>query len=252
MIGIVAALSWELAGLRRRIRIENRVQIGAQALWEGRCRGRRVVLMESGVGKARAEEAMDLLLARYSLSVLLCIGFGGGVHRELECGDVVVCPRVYLATGEASPAEWSLTEEVQSDAQLQSLATDVLSEQGIRSHVGDALTVSRVIGASAVKAEIGHALRVKVVDMESFWVARRALNRVGALLVARAISDPLDYSLPDLAGVIDAEWNVRPMRTVSELVRRPSLVLTLASLAHHVQKAARSLGAFVPALVGRM
>ena len=164
----------------------------------------------------------------------------------------MVCPRVHLATGEASPAEWSLTEEVQSDAQLQSLATDVLSEQGIRSHLGDALTVSRVMSASSVKAEIGHALRVKVVDMESFWVARRAVNRVGALLVVRAISDPIDYSLPDLTGVMDAGWNVRPMRVVAALVRRPSLVVTLTALAHHARRAARSLGAFVPALVGRL
>ena len=210
VIGIVAALSLELSGIRRRIQIENQVRLGAHTIWEGRCRGHQVVLMQTGVGKARAEEAIDVLLARYPVSALLSIGFGGGVHPDLTCGDVVVCSSVDGATGGESPAGWSLVGAVRSDDCLQRLAAEALAEQGIRAHVGDALAVSRVIESSAQKAEIGRMFRVKVVDMESYWVARRALGRVSRLLVARAISDPIDYALPDFSGIVDADWNVGP------------------------------------------
>lgn len=252
MIGIVAALSFELDGIRRKIRVESHAQMGAYALWEGRCEGHRVVLVQTGVGRARAEEATDLLLARYPLSVLLSIGFGGGVHPELECGDVVVCPTVRRAAGGEVPSEWLLEDEVHSDARLQRLATEALAEEGIRGHVGDSLAVSRVIGAPALKAEIGHTFHVKVVDMESYWVAHRAVDRVSSLLVARAISDPLDCSLPDFASVVDADWSDGPRRIISQLVRRPSLLPSVAGLALCVRKAARSLAAFVPALVRRI
>lgn len=252
MIGIVAATHWELAELRKRIWIENHVQMGARALWEGICRGRRVVLMQSGVGRARAEGAAALLLDRYPLSELLCVGFGGGVSEELRCGDVVVCPTVHLAQGGRVPAEWTLAGGVASDGSLQSLATGALNEEGIRAHLGDGLTVSRVIASSVLKSKIGRALPVKVVDMESFWVAHLALDRVRALLVVRAITDPLDYSLPDLAGVFDAEWNLRPKQVMLKMLRRPAYALDLMSLARRARKAAGSLGVFVPALVGRM
>lgn len=252
MIGIVGALPWELAELRGRIRVESHLRHGHGRIWEGRCRGRRVILIQGGMGRERAEGAAKFLLDRYPLSALLCIGFGGGVSEELRVGDIVVCPSLYRGAEGSAPEEWSLEGEVRSDKGLIARAVEALTEQGIPFHLGDGLTVSRILADPNLKERIGKGLPVKVVDMEGFWVARQASRRGVPLLAARAISDPVDQSLPDLEGLLDAGGEAWAMVAISHLLRHPSQAPALLRLAWNARKAGASLGAFIPALIGRL
>ena len=248
-IGIVGALPQELADLRRRLQVKHRLRFGAQQAWEGICRGRRVILMQSGMGRARAEEATELLLDRYPLSALLCIGFGGGVSRELRAGDIVVCPSVY----EGPPSgEWALGPGVRSDKELIAKAEKSLVEGGLRFHLGDGLTVDRIVSDPDLKEQIGKTLPVKAVDMESFWIARQAFSRRVPLLVAWAITDPVDQSLPDMMGILDAGGKARIREVFPHLLRHPSQVPPLFKLAGNARRAAASLGTFTAALIGLM
>jgi len=252
LIGVVGALARELSRLRRRVHLERHLRLGPQHIWEGRCRGRRVVLVQGGVGRERAEEAAEFLLDRYPLSALLCVGFGGGVSEELRAGDIVLCPSVHRGAEGSAPGEWSLEGEVRCDGGLTARAVETLTEQGIRFHLGDGLTVSRILADPGMKERIGKSLPVKVVDMESFWVAKRASRRGVPLLVARAISDPVDQPLPDLEGLLDTGGEPRATRAILHLLRHPPRAPALLRLAWNARKAERSLGAFLPALIGRL
>ena len=252
MIGVIGALPWELAALRRRIQIHRHLRFDMQQLWEGMYRGRQMVLVQSGMGRARAEEATTLLLDRFALSELFCVGFGGGVSGELQGGDVVLCGSVYRAGAGADPKEWTLEEGVRSDAGLMTSAAMALGKEGMRFHQGDGLTVDRVISDPGLKRRIGEVLAIKVLDMESFWVARLATGRVGRVLLARAITDSIDHRLPSVTGAFGSSQKNQIERVALHVLQRPRSAVSLLRLALNARRAARNLGQFVTALVEQL
>ena len=250
LIGVVGALSWELADLLRQIQVQRRLTVGAHRLWEGRCRGRPVVVAESGVGRLRAEQAVVGLLDRFTLSALICIGFGGGISEELRAGDIVLCPSVSCAHEGPGPDEWTRGAQVPSDDGLMARGVEVLRREGIRFHRGDGLTVARFIDDPRMKERMGKTLNAKVVDMESYWVARQARGRVGGILLARAISDPVGQPLPGLTRSLAAGQEVRSGQMALHVLTHPLQAPSLLRLARSARSAARNLGAFVSAFVG--
>lgn len=240
-VGIVGALQRELAWLRRSVQVRERQEVGGQPLWIGTCRERRVILVQSGVGRAGAERAAHLLLDRYPLTALLSIGFGGGVQPGMRVGDVVLCAQVY-AGGETTGRQ-----PVHSDEALLAQAAQALAARGVPFRQGSGLTLNRVLTDPVQMERIGRTWSVQVVDMESFWIGRLAAGRGIPLLVARAITDTAAQPLPAVA-VLAAQG--AKGRAVLHLWRNPAQAAALFRLARNARLAARNLGILVPALLG--
>jgi nucleoside phosphorylase len=248
-IGVVGALHWELVDLLRHVQVQRRLTVGAQRLWEGQCHGRPVVVAETGVGRLRAERAVTVLLDRFALSALVCVGFGGGTGEMCRAGDIVLCPSVSSAHQGPGLAEWTRGASVRSDDGLIARAADVLRREGIRFHVGDGLTVARLIDDPGTKERLGKTLQAEVVDMEGYWVARQARERVGRLLLTRAISDPIGQPLPGLIQSLVGPEEVEHRQMALQVLTHPLQAAAILRLAHNACLAARNLGAFVSAFV---
>ncbi len=249
-IGIVAALHWEVADLLKRIQVRRRSTVQGQRLWEGECRGRTVVVAESGAGRSRAERTVVALLDRFAFSALICTGFGGGTGEMCRAGDIVLCPSVFCAHEGPGRSEWTRGAEVQSDDGLVARGADVLRREGIQFHVGDGLTVARLIDDPGTKERLGRSLHAKVVDMEGYWVARQARERVASLLLTRAISDPIGQPLPGLTQSLVGPEEVKHRQMALQVLTHPLQAAAILRLAHDARLAARNLGAFVSAFVG--
>ncbi len=221
--------------------------MGRHPVWAGACQGQRVVLAQSGVGQAKAEVAARFLLDHYPLSALLSVGFGGGLSRELAAGDVVVCPSVHCA-GEGAPAQ-----AIHADAELVARAIQALgeAEPGVRGDIclGNGLTMDRVVADPDGKSRLGQTLPVKVVDMESFWVARQAQQSRIPFLAVRAISDPVDQPLPAIVGRLNAGERASTGRMMLALLRQPAQLPALWKLTQNVRLAAKNLEIFVVAFL---
>lgn len=93
-LGVICAMPTEIEHLRQALDSSGRIQHGGFGFDEGRLDGRRVVLVESGVGKVNAALVATLLLTEFDCPTLILSGVAGGLDPALGIGDVVVGERL--------------------------------------------------------------------------------------------------------------------------------------------------------------
>ena len=199
-----------------------------------------------GIGRRSAEEATARAIDRYSPSLVMSVGFAGGVRLGVNTGDLVVCDRVWSVEGPSS----SWTREGAESIALDSYTIDKLlpsssaDTPGISR--GECLSVPRVASETSAKASIGAMFPVSVVDMESFWVSQIAAQHDVRSAVARVVLDPLGQTLPSFVDRVAAKGaGGRWQHAVRFALARPGEIPSLFRLMSQVRVARSSLAGFL-------
>jgi adenosylhomocysteine nucleosidase len=247
MIVLVAALDAELAGLRRRLERSDTCTVGEVRMEHGRLAGQDCMLVESGMGRRRAEQALSTVLARYQPAAVLSLGFCGALAATLRVGDLVVCsPIGALRTLPSahqvapSPVGW-----LHCDAALVQRALAVPMPPGRGQLVGGGcMTVPSAAGPRGVKQQLGGTYPSIAVDMESFWIGRLCEAAGAPFLAVRSVSDTLAESLPSFDGLVDDFGRANPATVARYLLHHPLRVTQLARLGLQAHRAEKRLTAF--------
>lgn len=186
---------------------------------------------------ATTRARLDALIAK-GADVVASFGIAGALDPALEPGTLVI-PEAVLDMGAGGEA----------------IATD----QGWRSILSaNASVVSGRLASVAApvttpddKARLYGETGAVAVDMESAIAGRLAADKGLPFVAVRVIADDARLALPAaaLAGV-DADGAVRPLGTVTALLRRPGDLLGLLRLASATAKARHRLAAIASRLVG--
>ena len=198
---------------------------------EARCFDDSVRVRCRGMGPNAASEAARSLVDE-GCPALLSFGIAGGLDAALPAGTVVVAEAVIDTDGKSYPtaAEWraGLVQLLEGNIPV---ASGVLAGS------------DRVVPTPAGKRRLAAATGAVAVDMESHAVARVAAERRVPLLVVRAISDPLEGTIPRSAMLgVDAYGRRRPMRVAAALLRRPGDLPALLCLRRDSARAMEALG----------
>ena len=89
-VGIISAMSNEIALLLNNAKIDHVDQIGGQDFHVGELFGRDVVIVEAGIGKVRAASGAATLLNTFDPSSVIFTGIAGGAGDETKVLDVVI------------------------------------------------------------------------------------------------------------------------------------------------------------------
>src|SRR5687768_7050928 len=174
-VGIVAAMRVEARCITsRRLPFNQRISLGENAsIWL------------CGMGEEAAQEAAEGLRAG-GATALMSFGFAGALKSSLRPGDLVL-PESIHAGGYLFPVELSWR------SRLRKRLPDQLNV------AGGVLAVSRNLLTSATaKSDLAHMTGACAVDMESGAVAKVAAQAGLPFLAIRAISDPIDFSPPQV------------------------------------------------------
>jgi adenosylhomocysteine nucleosidase len=250
MILVVAALDTELAGLRRHLQIADSFTVGDVRMEHGRLGGQDCVLVQSGMGRPRAEQALRAVLAQYQPVqpvAVLSLGFCGALAATLRVGDLVVCSPVgallTLPSGPhvaPSPVGW-----LHCDGALVQQALALPLPPGAGQLVGGGcLTLPSAAGPRGVKHWLSASFPSVAVDMESFWIGRLAQQAGVPFLVVRAVSDTLAESLPSFDGLVDDFGRARLSTLSRYLLHHPLRVAQFARLGLQAHRAAKRLTCF--------
>ncbi|MGD0116236.1 MAG: hypothetical protein ABSC13_09590 [Dehalococcoidia bacterium] len=240
MIGLFAATGMEVTNLRRRLNVREssreegcRIQHGRYADWD-------VLLVQFGMGRARAEAAGKSLLPRYPLSAVLSLGFAGALVGGLSAGDVVVC----------SAVRHGRKETVECDSNL--LFRAAMASQPFA--VTNAVAVSSETFVSSPVAKRGLAVSsgASVVDMESYWIGREAQHLGLPFLSVRAISDPLTAHLPPIERFISADGGWCPGGIALHCLASPQSLIRLLSFGRATRRAASNLALAMDGILARL
>ncbi|HEX78502.1 MAG TPA: hypothetical protein G4O03_08895 [Dehalococcoidia bacterium] len=250
MIVVMAAMREELQGLKRAMTVGQSRGEGDYLLHEGTYLGKELLLVQTGMGRRRATEAAELVVARFQPALILSTGYAGALDGCLGAGNIFIYSSIYGITGELPRPEATLSPALSPQQHLVSLAMAILSQAGMAFSCGAGITATRVAPDPATKRWLGQLSSAQAVDMESYWIAQVALQAGIPCLVARAISDTLEQDLSPMLrfAKIDGTWN-KGQAALYFLVR-PWQVPKAVGYSRNVRRARRQLTRFLKSLIG--
>jgi nucleoside phosphorylase len=194
-----------------------------------------VLVLETGIGRAATERALDWLLGRpllggvpYRPKVVLSAGFSGALRADYRVGDVLLATEVADTAGNRWPTTWP--GELPSGEWRPPL------------HRARLLTVSQLVGAPEAKRALGERHDAAAADMEAAVVAQRCQAGGVPFSCVRVISDDVHTALsPRLVSLL-AGGTVSPLRVALALLRNPRLAGEFRRLANQTGFAAEQLG----------
>ncbi len=237
MLALLGALQEEISGLREKMTIEEESAQPEGQFYRGKYGNKPVVLVQTGMGKERAEMAASLVLEKYPVTALVSFGFGGGLTEGAKVGDIILCATLCGDGG---------GETCSSDGRMLSLSCH--TKTGAATYQGKSVTVARVASRPETKAALAQTFQSDVVDMESYWVARLAAARNIPFLGVRVISDEWRFSLEPFRGLFtNGGW--RWYKAATRFLSHPQYLPDAWRLYRDMQRAKRSLTAFMGSFI---
>lgn len=234
-VGVVAATSIEVAPWLDRLADVRKYAGPRFTVIEGVCAGKLVVLVLTGMGRARAQRGAELLLDGHRPRWIVSAGFGGALDPTLKRNDIVLPTEVVNLEG----GRFSVDLAVPSGS------------EGLRT--GRLLTVDDFVRKASEKAELRAKTGADVVDMETSAVAALCGERGVKFLPVRVISDEAGVDLPpEILAIVGPTGGLRLGATIGALWKRPSSVKDLLGLRQHANEAAARLASFLMETIPRL
>jgi adenosylhomocysteine nucleosidase len=239
-VGVVFALGLEAGGLADSLAGVVRTHAAGLVFREGGLDGRRVVLVESGVGREAAERATQALIQGHQPQWIISAGYAGGLSDQVAQGDFVLADELVDTQGSALAIDFKLAPDA-----LQSMRNV---------HVGRLLTVNQVVARAEEKQSLGVRHAALAVDMETVGVAETCRREKVRFLSVRIITDAVDRTLPD-----DIDYLVKKKSTAGRLgaaagaiLRRPSSIKDMWQLKEDALVASDRLAKFLVGVIGQL
>jgi adenosylhomocysteine nucleosidase len=216
---IFTAVTEEAAPLRRTLRLERvRHVLHEVIVYQGVCRGKRVAVVVTGMGREHAAAVAGVALEELSPNRVIICGTAGSASPSMRVGQVIV-PAVVI--DEATGMRYAPT--------LPSAAGGVLC------------TAKELVKTAAEKARYLGEHHADAVDMETAAIAALCDERKVPWACVRGISDGNDQSLPGfVAGLVGADGKPRVGKAVASLARNPLRLVALLGLARRAKAASRA------------
>lgn len=239
-VALVFAMGIEAGGLADLLAGTLRIEAAGFSAREGGLHGRRLLLVESGIGAAAAARATEAIIHGHHPRWVISTGFAGGLDDRLGQGDIVMADEI------VEPSGRRLSINLKFDQQA--LAANP------KLHVGRVLTTDRVIDTPQEKRALGREHQALAVDMESLAVAEVCSRERIRFLSIRIISDTVDRALPK-----DIERLVKHKSLAGRLgaaagaaVRRPSSIKDMWQLKEDALVASDTLARFLAGIIGQL
>jgi adenosylhomocysteine nucleosidase len=204
--------------------------------FEAQFGGARVRAVLTGIGQMHALEAARRVLSDRP-DICISTGLAGALRSGYRPGDVLAA-RLVSEVGEPVA--------VASHPELLTTAVDCGARQVER------FATSRTLVARAEeKLQLGR--QAEAVEMESYTILAEAARYGVPAVAVRAISDTVDFDVPyDFERVRDARGQMRISGIIAQVLRHPSGLPALLTLARDCRFAARHLADFLDAYTGTL
>ena len=206
----------------------------------GRLEGRRVVVVNSGVGRDAARVAAADAIRVHRPAWVISAGFAGGLVDPLRRGHFVLANEVVDPEGNQIAIPLPVEEtSLESDKRL---------------HSGRLATVDAIVATEDAKRALGEASGAIACDMETSAVAQACAEQGTRLLSVRIISDAVDDQLPPEVATLLAQktWASKLGAATGALFKRPSSALDMWQHKEDALKATDRLAKFLRGTIGQL
>ncbi len=244
-IAILGAVTEEIAGIKREINISDRVRLDKSEAWFGKYQGRNIVLVRTGVGRKRAQNATQQVIDKFNPEVIISMGYAGALTEGLNVGDMFVASTIL------SPESDSNSFEMDDPKNLKwlELAKNTPPPENVKLKIGRLITVDMVVHTPKAKKELGSRFRAEAVEMETLEIA--LLTRVNkiAFISIRGISDAVNHELIDCSSFLGSDGELSKLRAGWYVLTHPKSLKNAFSLRSNTQIATQNLTDFISRLI---
>jgi len=220
MLGIIAALPWELKSLTR--------ETIAPGSWKAI--SPRALVAVSGIGADRATEAAALLIAQ-GATALISWGYAAALDGRLTAGTLLLPERVVDASGEsyAVDAEWH-----------RRLYAAAACKVPVR--IGALVESEAIVKTAAEKRALFERTGAAAADMESAAHARAAAGHRMPFVAVRSVIDTASTDIPEtVLQALDAQGGLDAAKILRGVGRAPADWLKMMRLCIEFTAAQRTL-----------
>lgn len=203
MLGIIGAMSEEVANLKAEM--ENVLVCSAAGMdfYQGTLHGKEVVVVWSGIGKVNAAICSQILVDQYHVTGIINTGIAGSLRNEINIGDIVLSKDTLQHDMDATGFGYPIGQIPQMDNSVfkgddqmieaaRECCAKVVPEIGV--FVGRVVSGDQFISDKGKKAWLTETFDGYCTEMEGAAIAQTAyLNKIPFLII-RAISDKADDS----------------------------------------------------------
>lgn len=203
MIGIIGAMDEEVISLKRKMHVTEQREIAGMNFFIGTVSDKEVVVVRCGIGKVSAAICTQILVDIFNIKYVINTGVAGGLHPELNIGDIVVSSDTVehdvetLGVGNHKDeitcmqrACFEVNNKLVTVAQ--SAAESLKGDHKV--FVGRVVSDDQFICSIRVKEEIDSTFTAYCAEMEGAAIAHTCfLNQVPFVMI-RTISDKADQS----------------------------------------------------------
>jgi adenosylhomocysteine nucleosidase len=243
IVGLIAAMAMEARPLLNLIGRHERTVTGAFHSYRFTLSGRDCLLVESGMGMARASDAARAVCSSLRPGLLVSFGIAGAARGGLRIGDVVVATGTCLLDKGRTVGFTALASLPESALRA---VEQALTPRRAGIFSGTAITTR---GSQVVELEPGDPVN-PVLEMETFGISQVALEQGIPLLSIRSISDTPDQPIPvPMEELMDEDFNLQIGKIIKTCARHPSLLPRLLRLGVNGKKAAFNAALAVMAML---
>ena len=250
MIAIFGAFGEEIVDFRREMVTEKVVARKTCKVYRGKFKNKDTILVKTGMGKERAENAARFALEHYPVTAIVSLGFAGGLSPELRIGDVVVCSTLLSAPGIEHKVD--APQPLVPDANLFSLASQVCTELVMRFCIGSGVTVLELDSNRERMKWLYETFNAHIVDMESYWIARIASVAKIPFIAIRSISDNNQSSVQPFDQILSPDGKLLYRKAIFSFLSHPHYLANVFTLYRNTRIAKRNMVAFVSQLVSKI
>ncbi len=240
IVGLIAAMPGEIRPLLKVAGKYTKTKLGGFSLYGFSVAGRECRLIESGIGMKRAADAVKTLITGFKPEIIISFGFGGAVLPGMIAGDLAIAERAFFWCGTHPDNGEIIRFAVQPD--ILAALEQIVGKFGFSVRLGDFLTSDKILNKAELTGLLPSDMKNPVLDMETWAVAREAVQNKVPILAIRAVSDAADEELEfSLDRFVDREMNVRILRVLLAIASKPRILPQLLRLAGNSRIAGKNL-----------
>ncbi|MBQ8892744.1 MAG: 5'-methylthioadenosine/adenosylhomocysteine nucleosidase [Bacilli bacterium] len=195
MIGIIFAMKEELNAFIQELKVINTYKIFDLVFYEVEFLDKKLILVESGIGKVNAARTTQILIDNMKIDYLFNVGVAGGISHELNVLDIVIADSLvqhdFDITEFNHPKGYipNVGISIKCDEYLIKIATEVASKLNLKVKSGVIASGDIFVSNLTMSDKINKKFKAIATEMEGASIAQVAYLSNIPFLVIRSISD---------------------------------------------------------------
>jgi adenosylhomocysteine nucleosidase len=192
LVLLVVALGTERHAIHGALQARRTERLGDRPAIRGHLAGREVLLVQAGIGRERAREAVAAASRKFDVRAAWSLGFAGGLTESLRPGDLVY-PTAILEDRESARLSMH-------GGTTHATVCAALRRAALRIESGAVITLRAALRTPEAKRAVARQSGAVAVEMEAAGVVRAARDLGIPCAALKVIVDAVDDPLPPFVG----------------------------------------------------